>query len=276
LTAYSEIESKTHGFELGAVDYITKPFNLSEVQARIHTHLSLAMIRKELEEQNETLEHLVDERTKEIQLLQEITIESMGTLAEYRDPETGGHIQRTKRYLLELAIQLKTHPHFKDFLTERNIRRLYQSAPLHDIGKVGVSDDILLKPGRLTPEEFEAMKQHTVYGRDALETADGKLEDDSFLTIAKEIAYSHHERWDGTGYPEGLKEREIPISGRLMAVADVYDALISKRVYKEAFSHEKAVEIIVDGRGKHFDPDIVDAFLAVEKRFFTILNRYND
>ena len=222
------------------------------------------------------LEELVKERTKELALTQEVTIESLASLAETRDPETGGHIKRTRNYVRLLAERLKDHPRFSEFLDERTRDLLYMSAPLHDIGKVGVRDVILLKPGRLTDEEFDEIRRHTTYGRDAIRSTVEKLGDNSFLRLAQEIAYTHHEKWDGSGYPQGLKGEEIPISGRLMAVADMYDALITERVYKRPFSHNKAVKIIRDGRGAHFDPDVVDAFSEVERDFKQIALKYAD
>jgi putative two-component system response regulator len=203
-------------------------------------------------------------------------IESLATLAEYRDPETGGHIKRTQNYVKALAVHLKDHPRFRDELDDETIELLYLSAPLHDVGKVGVRDHILLKPGRLTDEEFEEMKKHTTYGRDALLATERKLGQDTFLRYAREIAYTHQEKWDGSGYPSGLKGTEIPIAGRLMALADVYDALISKRVYKPPMPHEKAVAIIVEGKGRHFDPAMVDAFLALESTFRNIALTFAD
>lgn len=191
---------------------------------------------------------------------QEVTILSLAAIAETRDKETGKHILRTRKYVEVLGETLKRHPRFKDALTPGKIELLIKSSPLHDIGKVGVPDHVLLKPGKLTPEEFEEIKQHTVYGRDAMGVAKTELGTNSFLKTAQEIAYSHHEKWDGSGYPLGLRGEEIPVSGRLMALADVYDALISKRVYKEAFTHEEAAEIIFKGKGQHFDPDVVEAF----------------
>ncbi len=269
LTALTEEHNEEKGLKLGAVDYITKPFNPELVKTRVHNHLDLKHHRDHLEE-------LVKKRTRELQLTQEVTIESMGTLAEYRDPETGGHIKRTQHYVKLLAEHLKDHPKFRDYLTLNIIDLLYISAPLHDIGKVGVRDNILLKPGKLTDEEFEEMKKHTQYGHDAIISAEKKLGENSFLSIAREIAYTHQEKWDGSGYPQGLKEEEIPISGRLMALADVYDALISKRAYKPPFAHEKAVSIIVEGKGKHFDPDIVTAFEELKERFRSIALEFCD
>ncbi len=269
LTALSEAQSEEKGLQLGAVDYITKPFNPFLVKARVKNHLELKMHR-------DNLELLVQQRTSELELTQEVTIESMGTLAEYRDPETGGHIQRTKHYVKILANHLKNHPKFSSQLDEQAIESLHKSAPLHDIGKVGVPDHILLKPGRLTEAEFTEMKKHTIYGRDAISRAEKKLGNRSFLHYALEIAESHQEKWDGSGYPNGWKGEEIPLSGRLMAIADVYDALISKRVYKAPFTHSKAVAIIEEGRGNHFDPDLVDAFLQVAEEFRQIALQHVD
>ena len=201
----------------------------------------------------------------------------MASLAETRDNETGNHILRTKFYVKELAEYLKTHPRFKDALTDHAINILYKSAPLHDIGKVGIPDSILLKPGRLTPEEFEVMKTHTMLGRDAITQAESHLGMEvDFLKFAKEIAYSHQEKWDGSGYPQGLSGDNIPISARLMALADVYDALISRRVYKIGMTHEQAIQIITEGRGTHFDPDITDAFLEINECFREIAQRFPD
>ena len=216
------------------------------------------------------------ERTRELAMVQEATIESMSSLTETRDPDTGGHIKRTQNYLRLLADNLRHQHTFSTFLNNETIDLLWKSAPLHDIGKVGVSDKILLKPGRLTDQEFEEMKLHTVYGRDAILAAERKLGSASFLRYAREIAYTHHERWDGSGYPEGLKGDQIPLAGRLMALVDTYDALTSKRVYKSEFPHEKAVEIILDEKGSHFDPTVVDAFLEVRESFRQISLRYAD
>lgn len=224
-------------------------------------------------------EQKVKEQTKELLRIQDLTIFSLLSLVETRDNETGEHIIRTQHYVRTLAEQLATHPRFRDFLNRTNIEYLYKSASLHDIGKVGVPDSVLKKAGKFTPEDFEIMKKHTIYGREALARAEQALDDgkDSlFLCCAQELTYTHHERWDGSGYPQGLKENEIPISGRLMALADVYDALISKRVYKPAFSHEEAKAIIVRDKGKHFDPDVVDAFLKTENIFKKIAAEFSD
>ncbi len=221
-------------------------------------------------------EQRVKERTRELAMVQEATIESMSSLTETRDPRTGEHIRRTQNYIRLLAEYLKNQPRFSPFLDDETIDLLCKSAPLHDIGKVGVSDRILLKPGKLTDQEFEEMKQHTIYGRDTILAAERKLGNTSFLHVAREIAYTHHERWDGSGYPEGLKGEQIPVPGRLMALADSYDALTSKRVYKSRIPHEKAVEIIIQEKGSHFDPEVVNAFLEVEENFRQIALKYAD
>lgn len=277
LTAKSEIEDERKGLELGAVDYITKPVSPPIVMARVKAQLELKAAADFLRDKNAYLEQEVARRTQEVSAIQDVTIMVMASLAETRDTETGNHIRRTQNYVKILALQLKEHPRFAEFLTERNIQMLYKSAPLHDIGKVGIPDRILLKPGKLTPEEFEIMKTHTTLGRDAIDHAEGMLGMPvDFLNMAKEIALSHQEKWDGSGYPQGLKGDDIPISARLMAVADVYDALISRRVYKEPMPHDQAVEIIRQGRGQHFDPDVADAFLASGDAFHEIALRYAD
>ncbi|HOO63409.1 MAG TPA: response regulator [Synergistaceae bacterium] len=269
LTSKTEEQDEARGLDLGALDYITKPFNTMLVKARVRNHLLL-------KHHQDSLEEMVRERTRELQLTQDVTIEIMGTLAEYRDSETGGHVKRTKEYIKILAEHLRNHPGYAHFLNDTNIDLLYKSAPLHDIGKLGVPDSILLKPGKLTIREFEEMKKHCLYGLKTMQIAEEKLGSRSFLNLAGEIAYSHHEKWDGTGYPEGKQHEDIPLSGRLMAIADVYDALISKRGYKMPFSHEKAVEIIRAGKDRHFDPVIVDAFLELEEKFRRIALEFAD
>ena len=215
-------------------------------------------------------------RTKELLLTQDSTIESMATLAEYRDPETGGHIKRTREYIRILAEKMQENKKYEDILTESVIDMLYKSAPLHDIGKVGVPDHILLKPDDLTEDEFEIMKRHTLMGRDVIRAAIANLGRDSFLKFAEEMAYTHQEKWDGSGYPQGLQGEDIPISGRLMALADVYDALISRRPYKKPYPHQEAINSIKISSGKHFAPDVVDAFLELEKEFRDIAFKYAD
>jgi putative two-component system response regulator len=277
LTAKSTPEDEQRGLSLGAVDYITKPISPAIVLARINTQLALKAASDFLRDQNAFLQREVEKRTQETKAIQDVTILVMASLAETRDIETGNHIRRTQHYMRALATRLQTHPRFRAFLTDANIEALYKSAPLHDIGKVGIPDKILLKPGKLTPEEFEIMKSHTTLGRDAIEHAEQTLGANvDFLRIAKEIALSHQEKWDGSGYPEGLSGDAIPISARLMAVADVYDALISRRVYKEPMPHEDAVRTIIDGKGTHFDPDIVEAFVAAQDDMRAIAEKYAD
>jgi putative two-component system response regulator len=277
LTAKSQTQDEEMGLRLGAVDYISKPISPPIVMARVATQLHLQDARKFLSDQNKHLEHLVVERTDQLIRMQDATILAMASLAETRDNETGNHIRRTQNYVAALALKLQTHPRFSALLTMENVELLYKSAPLHDIGKVGVPDRILLKPGKLDVEEFELMKLHTVYGRDTIMLVEKYLgTSNDFLTFAREIAYSHQEKWDGSGYPQGLKGDEIPISARLMAVADVYDALISKRVYKPAFSHEESIGIMKKGRGSHFDPDVLDAFLEIEDQVIEIAEKFND
>ena len=277
LTARSEVEDETRGLELGAADYITKPISPPIVLARVHAHLTLKAHADFLRDKSAYLEQEVAKRTAEVQAIQDVTIMAMASLAETRDQETGAHIRRTQLYVRRLAEQLQNHPRFASLNNERTIELLYKSAPLHDIGKVGIPDNILLKPGKLTPEEFEIMQSHTTLGRKAIEQAEQRLGMQvDFLTLAKEIAYGHQEKWDGSGYPEGLKGDAIPVSARLMALADVYDALISKRVYKPAFSHEEACRIVVQGRGVHFDPAVADAFVAIADEFNTIATTHRD
>jgi putative two-component system response regulator len=277
ITAKTEEHDEAIGFQVGAVDYITKPINPLLLQTRVKTQLELKAARDLLKQQNEQLEEKVLARTRQLEELQNVAMVAMGSLAETRDPETGNHIRRTQNYVKRLALQLQHHSKFSQWLTPDIINMLYKSAPLHDIGKVGVPDYILLKPGRLTTEEFEQMKKHTVYGRDAIIAAEQEMNhNDNFLKFAKEIAYCHQEKWDGSGYPEGLAGQAIPLSARIMAIADVYDALISRRVYKPALPHAQAVEIIQQGRNTHFDPDLVDAFLDIADEFQRIAENYHD
>jgi putative two-component system response regulator len=277
LTAKSEVDDETRGLEMGAVDYITKPISPPIVLARVKAHLALKQAADFLRDQNAYLEAEVRRRTAEVTAVQEVTIHALASLAETRDSDTGNHIRRTKHFVRLLAEKVREHPRFRHVLDDQMIDVLFKSAPLHDIGKVGIPDRILLKPGRFEPEEFEVMKTHTTLGRDAIARAEKELGlEVPFLKHAKEIALYHQEKWDGSGYPEGLAGEAIPLSARLMAVADVYDALVSRRVYKEGMSHDKAVEIIAEGRGKHFDPDLVDAFLEMQDDVQAVARRYAD
>lgn len=277
LTALSDAEDEKHGLELGASDYVTKPISPAIMMARIKTQLENKAAADFLKNQNSFLDAEVQKRTEEISAIQEVTISALASLAETRDSDTGNHIKRTQHYVKLLAQHLQKNPKFAPFLDDAMIKTLFMSAPLHDIGKVGIPDSILLKPGRFTPEEFEIMKTHTTLGAEAIARAEEDLGFEvKFLKIAKEIALYHQEKFDGSGYPEGLKGEQIPLSARIMAVADVYDALISKRVYKEPVSHEKGVAIMREGRGTHFDPDIFDAFLEIQDTFLEVALRYAD
>lgn len=269
VTALSEIGDETKGLELGAVDYITKPINPSLVKARVRNQL-------ELKRHRDRLEAMVRERTKELVLTQQATIEMLADLAETRDPETGCHIKRTQEYVCALAHAARQLPDLELFMDDESIDMLYHSAVLHDIGKVGVPDAILNKEGKLSKEEFSMMKEHCIIGYKAMLGAQRKLGENSFLRLAGEIALTHHERWNGTGYPRGLSGAEIPISGRIVAVADVYDALVCQRIYKPPFTHKEAVNIIVGERGKQFDPRFVKAFLAIESQIEKISVEYAD
>ena len=277
LTAKTGVADEEKGLDLGAIDYITKPISPPILLRRIKTHLELKFIRDSLREQNEILEEKVAERTLHLEELQRATVAAMGSLAETRDPETGNHILRTQYYVKLLCEKLVDHPRFRHFLTPNTINAMYTSAPLHDIGKVGIPDEILLKEGELTTDEFDKIKMHTVLGRDAIGTVEKTIsKENQYLAFGKEIAIAHHEKWDGSGYPNGLTGDEIPISARLMAVADVYDALISRRIYKRAFTHDEAAAIIARGKGTHFDPDMVDAFLEYAHEFYAIAKQYTD
>jgi putative two-component system response regulator len=281
LTAKNQVEDEAMGLSLGAVDYIAKPISPPILFARVATQLTLAGARRQLQAHNENLEKLVQDRTAQLALMQEAIIMAMGTLAERRDNAavTKGdhHIRRTQHYVRALARHLQHHPRFAADLTDDNIELLYRSVPLHDIGKVGIPDRILLKPGVLDREEFEVMKLHAVYGRDTIMLVEKHIGGtNGFLMFAREIAHSHQEKWDGSGYPDRLAGEQIPLSARLMAVADVYDALISRRVYKPAFTHQQALDVMRKGRGTHFDPDVLDAFFEIEGQFAAIAAEFRD
>ncbi len=269
LTAMLEEADEAYGLALGAVDYIAKPVSPALVKARVLNHI-------ELKRRSDHLAELVDERTRELARTQEATIESLGTLAECRDPEGGGHIRRTREYIRRLALRLVETGQYTPPLDEDLIEHICRSAPLHDLGKIVVPDHILRKEGPLTREEFDVMKTHSTLGQAAIAAAEKRLGSNSFLRYAREIAESHHERWDGTGYPHGLAGEHIPLCGRLMAIADVYDALISRRVYKAPFPHSTAVEILAENRGTAFDPVMIDAFLQIAEEFRSIALEYCD
>lgn len=289
VTAMSTDEDEEYGLELGAVDYITKPFVPAIVLARVHTQLALKRARDLLSRQNDWLEQEVARRMKENLMIQDLSMRALACIAEARDNETGNHILRTQSYVKILVQHLSNHPRFADALQGRRSDMIIKAAPLHDIGKVGIPDAILLKPGKLTVEEFDIMKKHPVIGAEAINKAMEQAlagADDatiaqaegafSFLRVAHEISLGHHEKWDGSGYPAGLKGDAIPVSARLMALADVFDALVNRRVYKPEMTLAEANRIIVEGRGSHFDPDVVDAYLACTVEFVETVALFPD
>jgi putative two-component system response regulator len=277
LTALSEMEDEKRGLEIGALDYITKPVSPPILIARAHNHLKLKLAADFLRDENLFLEEEVNRRTNQIRAVQEVTILALASLAETRDNETGNHLKRTQEYIKCLALKLKEQSKYAPKLSDTYLSLIIKSAPLHDIGKVGIPDSILLKPGQLDPKEFEVMKTHTHLGKQAIENAERSLGFRvDFLSVAKEITFSHHEKWDGTGYPEGLIGEAIPLAARLMAIADVYDALISRRVYKEPLIHAKAAEMILEGSGVQFDPELVSAFKFCVDGFRDIACKHAD
>ena len=277
LTAKAEAADEELGFELGAVDFIHKPIVPSIVLARIRTHLQIKAWQVFLEDQSAWLQGEVDRRVNEVLHLQEASIRVMVSLAEFRDECTGNHIRRTQTYVRLLAEYLSERERDQKFLTPQHIDQIAKAAPLHDIGKIAIADHILLKPGRLTSDEFEIMKTHAIKGESMLARTRSEMgEGNLMLHFASQIARHHHEYWDGSGYPDGLQGEDIPLPARLMAVADVYDALRSRRPYKGPFSHQDAVRLIISERGKYFDPALVDAFLALESEFSRIALRLAD
>jgi putative two-component system response regulator len=276
-TAMSATEDEQHGLTLGAVDYITKPLRPAIVLARVHTHLELKRTREALRRENLSLEADIAERMRENLVIQDVTISALARLAETRDNETGNHILRTQAYVRLLAQRVRAHPRFAAQLDERSIALMAKSAPLHDIGKVGIPDRVLLKPGKLTPEEWVIMKTHAKLGADAISRAEADAREPiKFLVYAKQVALHHHERWNGSGYPDGLAGDAIPLAARLMAVADVFDAMISRRVYKDPFPLAQVREMMVAERGRHFDPDLLDSFIEGYETFCDIARQYPD
>jgi len=277
LTSLTEAADMERGLKQGAADYITKPFQPAVLMARVSVQLEAKQARDCLKNQNIVLEAEVARRMLENDLTQRVSIRALAHLAELRDPETGNHILRTQGYVQQLALRLQQHPRFADTLNDRYIDLLARSAPLHDIGKVGIPDHILLKPGKLDADEWRIMQTHAKLGSDAIELAEADIKIPlAFLTLAKEIAHWHHEKWDGSGYPDALAGDDIPVSARLMAIADVFDALIAVRVYKPAMSYQQAQSIIEAGRGSHFDPDMVDAFLAGFESFVEVAEHHRE
>jgi putative two-component system response regulator len=275
LTALADTDNEEYSLQQGAADYIVKPVKPTVMLARVRTQLEAKQARDWLQQQNGALELEVARRMEENNLTQQVSIRALAHLAETRDPETGLHILRTQAYVHRLACLLRALPDYAVVLTPNYIDLLSRSAPLHDIGKVGIPDQILLKPGKLTPAEWAIMQTHARLGSDAIERAERDIvQPPDFLALAKEIAHWHHEKWDGSGYPDGLAGDEIPLSARIMALADVFDALICRRVYKQELSYPAAYAVIAESRGKHFDPQIVDVFLADFAEFTAIADRY--
>jgi len=267
LTARLDPKSEIAGLDLGAVDYITKPFSQELLIKRIDLHLLLEKQRRELLTYSYSLESEVDKKTRTVLELQNAIIQIIAELVECRDSITGGHIERTQHYIRLLIDYLLEHNVYTDELSSWDIDLFVMSSQLHDVGKITIRDGILLKPGKLTEDEYEEMKFHTVSGADIIKRIEENTTESEFLSYAAALADSHHEQWNGTGYPYGLKGDEIPLQGRLMALVDVYDALTNDRPYKNAFSHEEAVKIISESSGTHFDPMIADVFLLHEKEF---------
>ncbi|MAT70488.1 MAG: two-component system response regulator [Planctomycetaceae bacterium] len=253
LTSRSGSENLVEGLRAGADDFVTKPFDAAELRVRMYVG-----------------ERIVSMESRDV------VIFTLAKLAESRDPDTGSHLERVREYVRTLGEQLSSHEKYREEIDPDFIRMMYLTSPLHDIGKVGIPDDVLLKPGRLTKDEFECMKAHTVIGGKTLDAALRAHPNAAYLRVARDIAWTHHERWDGTGYPCGLAGEEIPLCGRIMAVADVYDALTTKRVYKEAMPHSEAREIVVSGSGSQFDPTVIDAFLECEDDFIRIRESLQD
>ncbi|MEI7885364.1 MAG: HD domain-containing phosphohydrolase [Clostridia bacterium] len=272
VSALGEAFDKVKAFELGGVDYITKPFQCEEVRARINTQLNLHNLQQQLAEANKSLSIKLDERTEEVIDAQMATIYALAKLAESRDDDTGGHLERVQNGCRLLAAELSKKAEYKNILTAEVISVIEKASLLHDIGKVGIKDSILLKPGKLTDTEFEEIKKHTLIGEKTLSEVVDKYPQNKFTKTGFEIARSHHEKWNGKGYPDGLAGEAIPIAARIVALADAYDAIRTKRPYKEALSHEISRNIIIKDSGSHFDPTVVEGFLACEQEFIAMYN----
>ncbi|MCL2350451.1 MAG: HD domain-containing protein, partial [Defluviitaleaceae bacterium] len=272
LTAHNNEDSEIKGFSMGVVDYIKKPFSPPRLLKRIESHLAMEAQRKELAKYSKNLEKMVEEGTQKLVTLKNVLMETMSELVEHRDMVTGGHIERTQLYVGIMLDAMIEKGVYKQEIEQIDANLARQSSQLHDIGKISVKDSILMKPGRLTEDEFEEIKQHTKFGERIIAKIQEKVVDSDFLEYAKVFAAFHHEKWDGSGYHTGLRGQDIPLLGRVMAIADVYDALTTSRPYKDAFPHEKAVDIIQKDRGTHFDPALVDLFLEFQDKFEEIAN----
>jgi putative two-component system response regulator len=267
LTAKSDTESELEGLTLGAIDYISKPFSPPLLFKRIEVHMLVEEQKQELHQLNAELTARVEAKTRSVSELQNALLHTMAELVEYRDNITGGHITRTQGYLEVMLNSLYESNLYEDEIKSWDKELVLQSAQLHDVGKIAIKDAILSKPGKLDPDEFEQVKEHTIFGEKIIDKIKESTTEWKFLEYAKTFIATHHEKWDGSGYPRGLKGEEIPLLGRLMAIVDVYDALISVRSYKEAFSHDEAVLTIKENSGTHFDPVIVEIFIKCEKEF---------
>ncbi|NPV00811.1 MAG: response regulator [Brevinematales bacterium] len=267
ISAIDGISDKVKAFTMGGVDYITKPFHYEEVLARVDTQLNLYNLQRRLASYNQELEEVVQRQVKEISDSQMATIFAIAKLAESRDEDTGTHLERVQKYCRILALKLREKEPYQAEIDNSFIRDIFQASPLHDIGKVAIPDAILLKQGKLTPEEFEVMKTHTSLGSDTLKAVNVNYPNNSFINMGIKISRSHHERWDGMGYPDGLSAGNIPLCARIMAIADVYDALRSKRCYKPPFPHDKSRDIIMEGKGAQFDPIVVETFEETQNEF---------
>jgi putative two-component system response regulator len=270
LTAKSEVNDELMGLSLGALDYITKPFSPPLLLKRIELHLLIEYQRHELIYLNNNLQHLVEAKTKTVVELKNAVLSTFSELIDCRDDDTGGHIGRTQKYFKILIESALKHPQFHDEVVTWDIDLMLQSAQLHDVGKIAIHDSILKKPGRLTEDEFEHIKSHVLLGVEVIDKIMGQTTDQEFLRQAKILVSTHHEKWDGSGYPNGLKGPEIPLQGRMMAIVDVYDALTSDRPYKKALAHDEAAAIIRNSSGSHFDPGLVNIFCEVEETFKAI------
>jgi putative two-component system response regulator len=249
----------------GATDYLVKPFSQAIVLKRVEVHLQIRAQKEELRKLSSKLLIKMNERTNDIVALQNAIIMWAAEVIEFRDQETGQHVEHVQNYLSLLLNAMKESNSYADEIAEWDIDALIKSALLHDVGKIKIRDDILLKQTPLTDEEFNTMKLHSSYGKTLLESLQSKVPNQMFLEYAKLLAYRHHEQWDGNGYPDKLKGEEIPLQARMMALADVYDALISERPYKKAFTHDEAMRIIAEGRGTRFDPNLADLFMSISE-----------
>ena len=283
ITGVAEHAANIRALEAGVDDFLTRPIDPVLLDARIRSSVKSKSLQdqvikyqKRLENDNVALEERVRLRTAQLERTQQVTMFSMARLAESRDPETGEHLDRMRRYVREIAIEMGTWLKYDSIIDSGFVETIFYSSPLHDIGKVGIPDGILLKPGKLTTDEFDIMKTHALLGGDTLKAADEEAGGNSFLTMGRDIAYYHHEKWNGSGYPFGVSGESIPLPARIVALGDAYDAMTSRRPYKEPFPHEKTKAIILESGGIHFDPEVIEAFVARETKFMRIRDTYQD